>query len=168
MLREDDIALCRFATYAGRRNFRVPRFLGSGKDGVVHEAESNDFPGFVAVKCFYRREQFVRERDAYIRLQKEGVFQVKNHNVPQLIAYDDELMAIEMTMVTAPFILDFADAWVDKEPEFSDEVWADWNQKLEDDFGERVHDVRRMLAILRSHGVILLDVHPGNIRFECS
>lgn len=82
MLEEDDIALGRFAAYVRQRYYRSTRFLGSGKDGVVHEAESND-----------------------------------------------------------------------------------WNQKLGDDFGARADDVRRMLAALSSHGVILLDVHPGNIRF---
>lgn len=165
MANEDDIARSRFAAYAGRRNFRTPRFLGSGKDGVVHEADSNDFPGFVAVKSFYRAGQFERERDVYVRLRKEQVFQVRGFNVPQLVVYDDDLLTIEMTVVKPPFILDFADAWLNETPDFSDEVWADWHQKLEDDFGDQANDVRRTLAVLRSHGVILLDVHPGNIRF---
>jgi len=72
----------RSAAYAARRKFRLARFLGSGKDGVVHEAESNA-----------------------------------------------------------------------------------WNRKLDDDFEERAQEVRRILAVLRSYGVNLLDVHPANIRF---
>ena len=103
---EDGIVANRFTAYTSRRNFRAPRFLGSGKDGVVYEVESNDFPGLVAVKTFYRSEQFQRERDAYVRLQKERVWQIGGHNGP------------------------------------------------------------RMLATLRRHGVILLDVHPENICFQ--
>ena len=68
-------------------------------------------------------------------------------------------------MVPTPFVLDFAGAWLDIAPEFSAEAWEDWNRKLEEDFEERVDEVRRVLAGLRSYGVILLDVHPGNIRF---
>jgi hypothetical protein len=166
VLREDDIGRSRFAAYAARRNFRGPRFLGSGKDGVVHEVESNDFPGVVAVKTFYRPEQFQRERNAYVRLREGQVVRVGGCCVPQLIGYDNHLLTIEMTIVAPPFILDFADAWLDELPEFSDEVWSDWNRKLDDDFGERATEVRRMLAVLRCHGVILLDVHPGNIRWD--
>ncbi len=166
VFREEDIARSRFAAYAGRRKFVFSRFLGSGKDGVVHECDSNDFPGVVAVKTFYRREQFQRERDAYVRLREDQVVRVGDCNIPQLIGDDDGLLAIEMTIVSPPFILDFADAWLDEPPEFSDEVWSDWNRKLDAEFDERATEVRRMLAILRCHGVILLDVHPGNIRWE--
>lgn len=163
---KDDIVRNRFAAYAGRRSFLARRFLGSGKDGVVHEVESNDFPAFLAVKTFHRAEQFRRERDVYVRLREERGWQIEGHNIPQLVGYDDELMTIEMTMVTAPFILDFADAWLDEAPEFSEEVWADWNRKVEEDFEQRAGEVRRLLEVLRLHGVILLDVHPGNIRFK--
>lgn len=155
----------RFAAYAARRNLHLPRFLGSGKDGVVHEVESNAFPGFVAIKSFYRLSQFERERDVYLRLRELRIRQIRGFAVPRLLAWDDELLTIEMTMVAPPSVFDFADAWLDEAPEFSDEVWADWNQKLAEDFEERADEVRRVLAALRSHGVILLDVHPGNIRF---
>jgi len=161
----DDIALRRLVAYEARRKLRSPRFLGSGKDGVVHEAESNAFPGFVAVKSFHRPSGFEREREVYVRLRDLQIRRVRSCNVPQMLAWDYDLLTIEMTMVAPPFILDFADAWLDEAPEFSEEIWADWNQKLAEDFEERADEVRRMLALLRSHGVILADVHPGNIRF---
>lgn len=67
----------------------------------------------------------------------------------------------------APFVLDFGDArLVDDEEEWSEEFWADWNRKIDDDFAEQAAEVRRVLAVLRSHGIALLDVHPGNIRFR--
>ena len=166
MIEGDDIALRRLAAYAGRFDLRFPQLLGAGKDGVVHKAKRNAFPGFVAVKSFHRLAGFERERDVYLRLRDLRIRTVRSCHVPQLIAWNDELLTIEMTMVEPPFILDFADARLDEdELEFSDEVWADWNRKLDEDFEERADEVRRILAVLRSHGVILLDVHPGNIRF---
>jgi hypothetical protein len=163
----DDIALRRFAAYAARRGLHSSRLLGSGKDGVVHEAESNAFPGFVAVKSFHRATGYEREREVYLRLRESGLRKIRSCHVPELLVWNDECLTIEMTMVQPPFILDFADAWLDDEvPEFPEEVWVDWNRKLDDDFGERAGEVRRMLAVLRSHGIVLLDVHPGNIRFR--
>jgi hypothetical protein len=119
----------------------------------------------VAVKSFHRLSSFARERDVYLRLRNLQIQKVRRFHVPQLVAWDDDLLTIEITMVTPPFVLDFADARLDDEPEFSDEVWADWNRKLDEDFEQGADEVRRMLAVLRSHGVILLDVHPGNVCF---
>lgn len=163
----DDIALRRFAAFAERTGLSAPRLLGTGKDGVVHTAKRNAFPGFVAVKSFYRAPGYQRERDVYLRLRELRKRCIRSCHVPQLLEWENELLTIEMTVVQPPFILDFADAWLDdEEPEFSDEVWADWNRKLDEDFGELAAEVRRMLAVLQSHGVVLLDVHPGNIRFS--
>ena len=165
MIEGEDIAMRRFTAYAAGRNLRLPRRLGSGIHGVVHEAESNAFPGFVAVKTLRDVPPFERERDVYLRLRQAKVRLIRGFHVPQLLAWDDELLTLEMTMVPTPFVLDFAGAWLDIAPEFSAEAWEDWNRKLEEDFEERVDEVRRVLAGLRSYGVILLDVHPGNIRF---
>lgn len=167
MIEGDDIVLRRFASYAVRRSLRSSRLLGSGKDGVVHEADGNGFPGFVAVKSFRREAGYARERDVYLRLRELNMRRVRVCHVPWLVAWDDELMTIEMSMVMPPFALDFADAYLDDEaPQFSGEVWADWDRKLDEDFGSRAAEVRRMLAVLRASGIEWLDVHPGNIRFE--
>jgi len=167
VIEEDDISLRRFAAYATKRGLHSARFLGSGKDGVVHETEGNAFPGFVVVKSFYHPSSYERERDVYLRCRELNLRKVLRCHLPYLLAWDDQWLSIEMTMVQPPFILDFADAWLDdEEPKFSDEVWADWNRKLDDDFGELAGEVRHMLALLRSHGIALLDVHPGNIRFN--
>ena len=45
-----------------------------------------------------------------------------------------------------PQLLDVADARLDDdEPQFSDEVWADWNQKLVDDFKERAESLKHKI-----------------------
>jgi hypothetical protein len=54
--------------------------------------------------------------------------------VPQLVHYDDELLAIEMTIVSPPFCLDFGGAYLDRPPDYSPEVWADWEAEKSDLF----------------------------------
>ena len=163
----EDIALRRLLAYATRRGLLLARRLGSGLHGVVQEAESNAIPGLVAVKTHREAAPFQRERDVYLRLREREVSRVCGFNIPQLVAWDDELLALEITMVKQPFVLDFGGAWLDDEaPEFSPEVWEDWQRRLDESFEARAGVVRRALAALQSHGVIMLDVHRGNIAFE--
>ena len=62
--------------------------------------------------------------------------------------------------------MDFAGAWIDdKPPEFSDEVWSEWEKEKIEQFGPRWPTVQRVLAEFRAFGVHLLDVSPGNIAF---
>src|SRR5207247_2548812 len=90
---------------------------------------------------------------------------IRGSHVPELIRYDDELWAIEMTMVTRPFVLDFAGAWLDRAPDFSDEVMADWRAEKREQFGEKWPEVQAIVAILAGYGIHLIDVTPNNISF---
>jgi hypothetical protein len=84
-----------------------------------------------------------------------------------LIDHDDALLAIEMTIVEPPFVLDFASAYpVAEAPEFPPEVLEHWLAEKQEQFGAlwpRAAAVIR--ALERDHGLRLTDVHPGNIRF---
>ena len=62
-----------------------------------------------------------------------AVTTVRGFNVPELIAFDDELLVLEMTIVRRPFVLDFASAYLDsdKRPEFPDDTWATWEEEKE-------------------------------------
>ena len=51
MIEGEDIAVRRILAYAMQRDLRLVRRLGSGIHGVVFEAESNAYPGLVAVKA---------------------------------------------------------------------------------------------------------------------
>jgi hypothetical protein len=51
MIEGEDIALRRIFAHAKRRGLEFKRRLGSGIHGVVFEARSNAFPGFVAVRA---------------------------------------------------------------------------------------------------------------------
>ena len=94
--------------YADRHHLRLAERLGHGIHGIVYAAERNAEPGNVAIKVHRLREAYERERDAYLRLKEARVEEILGFAVPKLIRPDDELLVIEMTIVTRPFVLDFA------------------------------------------------------------
>ena len=120
----------------------------------------------LAVKIHAREPDYRRERDVYLRLQEHNVCEICQCAVPQLLGYDDELFALEMTLVTRPFLLDFGDAKLDQPHDFSEEVLADWRADKKELFGRRWTDVQTILRYLEGYGIYMLDVHPGNISFD--
>jgi len=70
-----------------------------------------------------------------------------------------------MTIVKRPFVLDFAGAHLDARPEFSAEIWADWEAEKREQFEDRWPMVEKILAAFEEFGIYLLDVSPGNIGF---
>ncbi len=72
-------------------------------------------------------------------------------------------MAIEMTIVMPPFVVDFASASLDVSIEFSEEILgADWERTKQEQFGLQWETVQAILIEL-SH---MLDPSPSNIRFN--
>ena len=82
-----------------------------------------------------------------------------------MAAFDDDLSVIEMTMVERPFVLDFAGAYLDEPPDFSEEVLADWRAEKEEQCEGRWPEVQSVLRSLEAFGVFMIDVNPGNISF---
>jgi hypothetical protein len=70
-----------------------------------------------------------------------------------------------MTVVDRPFVLDFAGAYLDEAPQFSEEVMADWLADKQEQFGTRWPEVQRILGGMEMHGVFMVDVNPGNVAF---
>jgi hypothetical protein len=62
----------------------------------------------------------------YERLSEKQVDTILSFDIPEPLRFDDEFMAIEMTIVMPPFVVDFASANLDITIEFSDDIWADW------------------------------------------
>jgi hypothetical protein len=152
--------LIRAREYATKYRLFLDRRLGFGKDGIVWETDA-----FSALKVFRLRERYARETSVYRRLAERHVVNVAGHRVPQLVRADDAL-ALEMTIVRPPFVLDFASAYLDgSAPVFPEDVLAEWLAEKQEEFGERWPQARAVLAGLRSHGVQMTDVHPGNIAF---
>jgi hypothetical protein len=152
--------------YASRRGLELAEALGSGKDGIVLVAKHKGRPADVALKALRWDEAYLPEKLVYERLKRLGVSRVLDFNVPQLIGSDDALRVIEMTIVKAPFVLDFAGARLDARPEFPEEIWADWEADKREKFEERWPQVQRVLDAFEGLGVYVLDVSPSNITFR--
>ena len=120
--------------YFARKNLTIDSCLGVGTQGSVFvcnlPSQSKDSKQQVAVKFHFREIAYHMEVDVYRRLRDFEVTHVAGHRVPILIDFDDELLAIEMTIVGPPFCLDFGGAYLDRPPDYSPEVWADWEEIL--------------------------------------
>ena len=152
--------------YVARRDCHLAGRLGFGIHGIVHAIESNAYPGLAALKIHYAEEPFLREKQAYERLKEAGIIEIRSFRVPQIIDFDDELLALQMTVVKPPWVLDFAGAWLDFPPEFPEEVWEDWIRKNEEQFGADWPVAQMILDDLRDLGIHMLDPSPSNIRFR--
>ena len=152
--------------YAAQHRLRLAEPLGFGVHGSVFVTENNPKAGDTALKVLREAKPYRRERDVYLRLKQTAVTEILGFKVPQLIGFDDDLLAIEMTIVTRPFLLDFAGAYLDSFPEFSPEVWVDWEIEKREQFGPRWSTVRRVLAALEELDIHVIDVTPSNIGFR--
>jgi hypothetical protein len=148
--------------YATQRGLSLKRSLGFGKDGWVYATNL-----FTAIKVYRSTSLFQAERDCYLRLQELNVVEVLGHAVPAFVAADDHLLALEMTLVQPPYILDFASARLDFPPDFPDDVLAQWELDRQDEFGPRWPHVKFIIHIFEQNfGIYLLDIHPRNITFS--
>lgn len=119
--------------YLARKNLDFDSCLGVGTQGSVFvfniPSQKSGPTDQVAVKIHNREVAYNRELGVFLRLRDLQIVEVAGHMVPQLIDYDDELLAIEMTIVSPPFCLDFGGAYLDQPPDYSPEVWEDWEQQ---------------------------------------
>ena len=159
--------IARVREYAKRHALALVDEFGHGVHGSVFAAESQPekSAGLLqwAVKVHKNEADYRRERDIYLRLEENDVTQIRGCDVPQLMRFDDEFLIIEMTAVRRPFLLDFAGAFLDKAPDFSDEVMADWLAKKREQFGARWPEVAAILRVLEGFGIHYMDVSPKNI-----
>ena len=79
---------------------------------------------------------YQRERDVYLRLRSQSIVEVAGFAVPQLIHHDDRLWVVEMGIVSPPFVLDFAGAYLDRRPDYPDDVMEEWQAEKLEQFGE--------------------------------
>ena len=150
--------------YAETRGLALGPRLGAGRDGIIWRA--NRQSRVSAIKAHERQASYTSERDAYFRLREQGVEDVCGLSVPALLGHNDRLCVLEMEVVSAPYILDFAGVYFDSPADFSPEVMADWQEKCIELFGDRWREVRLVLARLRGLGIYYYDVSLGNIRLS--
>lgn len=151
------IAAKRFAYLCG---VEIVNRLGFGQDGTVFGTAPPS-----AIEVFVDRPRFFRELAAYQRLHAHGISAVRGHNVPLLLGWDEELLAIQMTIVAPPFLLDFAGARLDRPFEFGPVALEEWRAEKQEMFGARWREVRLVMSFMEGLGIYLHDIHPGNIRF---
>lgn len=149
--------------YAAQRQLEIGEPLGSGKDGIVVAAKCKSKPARTAIKVFRLDEAYRREKAVYERLKTEGVTAVRGFHVPQLTGFDDNLLVLEMTIVTRPFVLDFAGAYLDRRPEFPEGVLEAWEREKQEQFEERWPEVCGLMAAFGQMRIFLTDISAGNI-----
>lgn len=151
--------------YASGQRLQLAERLGFGVHGIIYIAEDKSAGGKTAIKAHRQMEPFRRELSVYQRLRAAQVDQILGFNVPQFIRSDDALGVIEMSIVTRPFVLDFAGAYLEAPPDFPDEIWAEWEVQKRDQFEGRWPQVQAVLAALEEMGIHMIDVSPSNIAF---
>jgi hypothetical protein len=162
----DEEVIANAEAYFTRHGLRVVERLGFGIHGMVFLVEGNAEYLISAVKIHHERAPYRREQDIYERPAELAVTEIGGFETPRLLQADDDLMALEMTVVTAPYVLDFAGAWLDFPPEFPEEVWQDWNRKNEEQFGADWPEAKAILNELEELHIFMLDPSPSNICFR--
>jgi hypothetical protein len=161
----DEFFIQRAHAYAVQWHLQLAEPLGSGVHGIIFVADNKSKSGKTALKVHREREPYLRERGVYERLAQAGIDEICGFNVPQFVRADDESQIIEMTTVRRPFVLDFAGAYLDRPPDFSEEVMADWESEKLEQFGLRWSAVQSVLYELKRLGIHMVDVSPSNIAF---
>ena len=162
---EQDFIFNNALAYAARLQLKLAERLGFGVHGIIYVAEHKSKSGKTAIKAHREFEPYLRERRIYERLKRAGVAELVGFNVPQFMDADDGLRVIEMSIVTRPFVLDFAGAYLDAPPDFPEDAWAEWKAGMREQFESRWPTVEAVLAALEEMNIYLLDVSPSNIAF---
>jgi len=152
-------------TFASRHGLRLAERLGFGIHGIIFAALGNPETGVTAIKAHRAWEPYTRELAVYERLKEARLCKILGFNAPQLLRHEDEQRVFEMSIVTTPFLLDFAGAYVDKSPEFPDEIRAGWESETRDQFDLRWPQVQMVVSELKQLGIHMVDVSPSNIAF---
>lgn len=149
--------------YALLRGLEITGPLGDGVDGNVWKVRGKRRRITWALKIFKDPEKYRRERDCYLRLAEQGISECAGFNIPVLSYHDDNYLAVEMSIVDRPFILDFAGAFLDVPPDFSEQVLAETHQLWEERYGDDFPVVQKALRTLERLGIYYLDVHRDNV-----
>lgn len=152
----------RLESYLRSRGISVHRTLGYGKDGSVWESSRRS-----AIKIHERPESYHAERNAYMRLRELNIREVAGFAVPLMYEYDDELSAIEMDVVSPPFVVDFASARLDAPPEMIEDEGHTLEDMIRERFGAQADQVLALYnELIARADIFLSDFHRHNIRFS--
>ncbi len=136
----------------------IEKQLGGGFDGIVLGTSRK-----TAIKSMNNQTLYQQEITVYLRLLERGITNVNGFQVPQLIDHDDSLAVLEMTIVSPPFVLDFAGARLDRRHQFPEDIIEEWRAEKREQFEADWPKVQRLMWAFESLGIHLNDVHPGNV-----
>jgi len=152
-----------------RRAFLYANAAGIAIDGPVEPFNGGDdgsvwfTTNISVVKTFYDERNYIHELTCYQRLKSAGIGRkIREFNVPQLMGSNDGLLAIEITTVFPPYILDFGKAYL-VDPEFPEHVMEEWHERMRKWWHDDLKEIRTVLAVLRRCGIWYYDAKPGNV-----
>lgn len=151
-----------YAKYKGIRLAPEQRFAW-GSDGTIWKTSAGS-----ALKILERPKNYRDELTAYQRLHAASVDEINGFSIPRLLGSNDALLAIEMSIVQRPYLLDFGKIYLDEpppywtDPQLMQNAHAEWREL----FGKRWPVVWAVLGVLRQKfGIYYVDPKPGNILF---
>ena len=118
------------------------------------------------VKLHFGKEAYRRELDVYRHLQDLEMTTICGCDIPQLLAWDDDELVLEMTLVKPPYVLDFGQAYLYWPPDFPDDVWEATYEKWREVFGDDWGKASGILDAFEAIDVYMLDPTPSNFRFR--
>ena len=137
--------------------------LGHGTDGSVWRTSRDS-----AIKALNRKKLYDTELECYQRFKASAITKIRNCSVPRLLGNNDSLMVIELTIVTPPFILDFAKSYIDQRSDYPEDSFNQWERDGIELFGSDWKEVRIIIAALERHGIYYYDAKPQNIQLSSS
>jgi hypothetical protein len=154
--------IARAQKFVEDRHLSLADVIGAGKDGSVWQTTRSS-----ALKIHVIDSSYTVERNAYMRFRDLNVSNVAGFAIPKLLEFDDELLAIEMTGVTPPYLVDFASAIFDVEPDFIEDDGHTFEDFIRTRFDARADAVLDLYYELAARtGIYLTDMHSQNVKFS--
>lgn len=153
----------RAQAYAASHELVLAQTIGSGTDGAVWKATKGRQK--LVLKVFERDKQYRTELACYQRLTENRIRKIGQFAVPRLVGWSDELLVVEIALVTPPYLIDFGKAYLDSAPEHSEETWEYHHEEQRDLWGDKYAEVQALLWQLERIGIYYQDAKPGNITF---
>jgi hypothetical protein len=105
------------------------------------------------------------EFEVYRRLRRLRLTRLYGLNVPRLLGFDAKLNLLEMDLVSAPYLLDFAGVQFSP-PDFSEDVMQHWHRGIEDAYGPNAFIAYAVYEFLAKQGMYYMDFRVSNMKLD--
>lgn len=134
--------------YAHKRNLTIDKNYGGGYDGIVLGTDAG-----TAIKSLNNSELYRNELAVYLFMREKRIFSLSGFTIPKLVNYELENCIIEMTVVSPPYVVDFAGARLTRPEPFPEEIIEYWKRQKREEFGEDWPQVKHLLFAFESRGI---------------